>query len=58
LLLDETCDVMLAGKDTINQMIMEGTFINRDLFPYLDELFAFCENSHAILFTNSSGVSE
>jgi 8-oxo-dGTP pyrophosphatase MutT (NUDIX family) len=36
---DETCDAMLAGKELINQMINDGTFIGRDIFPYLDELF-------------------
>jgi len=39
---EETCGAMLAGKDKINKMIDEGIFIGRGIFPYLDELFAFC----------------
>jgi isopentenyldiphosphate isomerase len=39
----ETCDAMLAGADTINQMIEDSLFIGHDIFPYLDELFSFCE---------------
>jgi 8-oxo-dGTP pyrophosphatase MutT (NUDIX family) len=35
---DETCDVMYAGKDIINRMIDEGTFIGREIFSYIDEL--------------------
>ena len=41
--IDETCDAMLANKDKINQMIDDGIFIGRDIFPYLDELFYFCD---------------
>lgn len=37
---DETCDAMWANKDQINQMIKDGTFIGKDIFTYLDELFA------------------
>ena len=38
----ETCDAMLADNNKINQMIDDGIFIGRDMFPYLDELFEFC----------------
>ena len=37
---DETCDAMLADKEKIKQMIDDGLFIGRDIFPYIDELFA------------------
>ena len=40
---DETCDAMLAGKDKIIQMIDKGLFIGRELLPYLDDLFYFCD---------------
>jgi hypothetical protein len=40
---NETCDAMLAGVDTINQMIEDSLFIGHDIFPYLDELFSFCD---------------
>ena len=40
---DETCDAMLAGKNMINRMVDDGVFIGRDIFPYLDELFIFCD---------------
>jgi len=43
LLPDETCDAMWAGQQQINRMITEGTFIGRDIFFYLDELFWFCD---------------
>ncbi len=35
----ETCDAMLATKEMILQMMDEGTFIQKDIFPYIDELF-------------------
>ena len=40
---DETCDAMWADREKINRMIGEGSFIGRDIFPYLDELFYFCD---------------
>ena len=39
----ETCDAMWADREKINWMIDEGIFIGRDIFPYLDELFYFCD---------------
>jgi len=44
---DETCDAMLADKEVINQMITDGNFIGRELFPYIDELFEFCDERRA-----------
>ena len=38
---DETCDAMFAGKEKIESMISDGTFIGREIFTYLDELFYF-----------------
>ena len=35
----ETCDAMWADRVLINQMISTGTFIGREIFPYIDELF-------------------
>ena len=40
---EETCDAMWADKASINQMIADGSFIGREIFSYLDELFFFCE---------------
>ena len=37
---NETCDAMWASVAQINEMIDDGIFIGRDIFPYLDELFA------------------
>ena len=39
----ETCDARLACRDTINRMMLEGTFIERKFYPYLDEMFTFVE---------------
>ncbi|MHB1150956.1 MAG: GNAT family N-acetyltransferase [Eubacteriales bacterium] len=36
----ETCDAMWAGKDKINEMIVDGKFIGRNIFFYIDKLFA------------------
>lgn len=36
----ETCDAMWANKDKINEMITDGKFIDRNIFFYIDELFA------------------
>jgi len=41
---DETCDAMFADKFKIEQMINDGIFIGREIFPYLDELFVCVEN--------------
>ena len=35
----ETCDVMWADKHKISRMMDEGTFLGREFFFYLDELF-------------------
>jgi len=40
---DETCDAMWASKETIKQMVIENTFISEETYPYLDELFYFCD---------------
>jgi tellurite methyltransferase len=41
---DETCDAIWASKEKINQMIASGIFIPpNDAYPYLDELFYFCD---------------
>lgn len=40
---DETCDAMWASKDKIKQMVDENTFISEEAYPYLDELFYFCD---------------
>ena len=39
----ETCDAMWADKSTINRMMDEGTFIGQDIFSYIEDLFAVCE---------------
>ena len=39
---DETCDAMWASKEKIKQMIDDNTFISEG-YPYLDELFYFCD---------------
>jgi hypothetical protein len=39
----ETCGAILADKDKILHMVAEGEFIGYDFFPYLDELFEYCE---------------
>ena len=39
---NETCDAMWASKEKIMEMIGGGTFI-QEWFPYLDELFYFCD---------------
>lgn len=36
---DETCGVMWASRDEINNMINAGTFSTWGLFKYIDELF-------------------
>ena len=42
--LGETCDAMWASKEKIRQMIADGIFIPPDeAYPYLDELFYFCD---------------
>ncbi|MCL1884505.1 MAG: NUDIX domain-containing protein [Defluviitaleaceae bacterium] len=38
---NETCDAVFADKSKIEQMIADGTFIGREIFPYLDDLFCF-----------------
>jgi 8-oxo-dGTP pyrophosphatase MutT (NUDIX family) len=35
----ETCDALWATKDKIKQMIDDGKFIDRNIYPYIDELF-------------------
>ncbi len=40
---EETCDVMWADRNQIDRMIDEGTFIERDEYSYIDELFCFCD---------------
>ncbi|MCL2079462.1 MAG: NUDIX domain-containing protein [Oscillospiraceae bacterium] len=40
---DETCDAMWANKGKIKQMIDDGIFISEEAYPYLDELFYFCD---------------
>jgi 8-oxo-dGTP pyrophosphatase MutT (NUDIX family) len=35
----ETCGAMWAGVDKIYEMIDDGTFIGREIFWYIDELF-------------------
>lgn len=35
----ETCDVMWANKEKILKMMDEGVFFNRDVYPFIDELF-------------------
>ena len=39
---DETCDAMLANKEQIRHMIGDGIFIE-EAYPYINELFEFCE---------------
>ncbi|MCL2014034.1 MAG: NUDIX domain-containing protein [Oscillospiraceae bacterium] len=42
---DETCDSMWADQEKIRQMIRDNVFISeKRVYPYLDELFAFCGN--------------
>jgi isopentenyldiphosphate isomerase len=36
---NETCDAMFADRTKIENMINDGIFLGRDVFPYLDELF-------------------
>ena len=36
---DETCGARLVTKEEINELIDEGSFVSRYIFPYLDELF-------------------
>ncbi|MCL2546493.1 MAG: methyltransferase domain-containing protein [Oscillospiraceae bacterium] len=43
LLPDETCDAVWASKSTILQMMEDGTFIPKHVYPYIDELFYFCD---------------
>lgn len=38
----ETCDAMWADKNTICRLIEKGIFVP---YTYLDDLFAFCENT-------------
>jgi len=41
---EETCDAMWANKTQINQLINNAKFIPPDeVYPYLDELFQYCE---------------
>jgi len=40
---DETCDARWASKEQIRQMIDEGIFISEEAYPYIDELFYFCD---------------
>jgi len=42
---DETCDAMFAGKEKIESMISDGTFIGREIFTYLDELFLITQKN-------------
>ncbi len=49
----ETCDVDWLGQEEILRMIDEGTFIDREFYPYLDEMFARCrviQNAKACIF--------
>ena len=39
---DETCDAMWVNRAKIKQMIDDGIFIS-EWYPYLDELFYFCD---------------
>ena len=39
---NETCDAMWATTNEINRMIDEGTFVGREIFSYIDELFNSC----------------
>jgi len=39
----ETCDAKWATRKQLNEMIIEGTFIGRDLYFYLDEFYYFCD---------------
>ena len=55
LLPDETCDAMWADEDRINSMITNGTFIGRDLFFYLDELFFYCSDCRIQRFGERQG---
>lgn len=34
----ETCDVMWASGDKIKEMVENGEFIDREIYPYLDKL--------------------
>ena len=41
---DETCDAIWVNKEKINKMIAEGIFIPpNEAYPYLEELFYFCD---------------
>jgi len=40
---DETCDAMWTSKDIILGMMDEGAFLPKHIFPYLDELFDYCD---------------
>ena len=46
---NETCDAALADKTKIEHMIDDGTFLGREIFPYLDELFCFCGGMDRLL---------
>lgn len=37
----ETCDVMWASGDKIKEMIENGEFIGREIYPYLDKLLEY-----------------
>ena len=37
----ETCDAKWASKDVILQMMDDGSFIPKHIWPYIDELFSF-----------------
>ena len=57
---EETWDAIWADKDKINEMIDQKTFIGRDIFPYIDELFCFCgrPETSAFWFALNTLVSE
>ena|GEM_PF-614313 len=40
---DETCGAMWASREMIRQMVDEGVFMPDEAYPYLDELFRFCD---------------
>ncbi len=39
---EETDAVKLVPSDEMNKMIDEGRFLTREVYPYLDVLFAYC----------------
>lgn len=36
----ETCDAVWASKEKIRNMIDEGTFFSKKVYPFIDELFS------------------